>query len=1127
MARFPDLEAGFEKFLALAYGRHIITGYLVLHSIGLEGGGGTGKEVVLLVVFGDGAYNEAGEGAWGITQTFDESGPWLTVNGAIWGISGNKAFISGATVHSIAYVESEADGTVQVTVSTSDSSDRVPRQGLLFRYSDDNNYLYLYYLNNLLQCRKIVAGGNNLLFSVAVSPADGDVLKVVLAGDQIEIWYNGSLQTTLTESFNQTAINHGMMWEVHGNYGVEIARWDDFSAPGFTDNYNRPDNPDTMNGGGGPSIEGETVEAVLYAGETLNSGWHYHPGTISNGDDDPLQGVDSYFPGGSTYSASPNMAVLLPEGIAEDADASKLAVILKTSCIADYDIDGILISIGYSANPARVKADMLKRRGQHNRINWASFVNARNYYDVSLDWEAGDTTNTYTPFTGVPVYDVFGNIAVVALTGAASKPSPTNDEDNHADTRERILADTSGYFKWTIGAAFPTGTGGGSAHFVDETGHVWYGIVWGNGHYTFLANGVAIDGDDIPPYDYSGSVGDENEIGVDGSGNFYWKRNGGLMVIPQGVAPAPIDIDLFVRIKLWAGTAAISSSEISGKRVNTTTQNITQVKRFEAHPAFTGPVDIGTALDYVDSLCASDTQDAGSEIIFLTPEPRASVHIFDEDVNVVSKTLKAYAKDVRERPNRLWAKFRNLDLQFLDQDSVFALRDELFEEVGRPIDPGAQNFASMSGSQAQRLIEFNMRRMSDNYRWCDLIGMQDSFRVLPADVVTVLSRKYRMLVDIGYDAAATEIAMRAGEVANFRLGTNQVETATVIGTITGAGDVEVVVTATGLTGSPITVNVPVLVDDTAAMVGDKIRTALEANATVAAFFSIGGSGTSVVLTKRPLTANDATLNMALSTGTATGLTAAPTSVSTVAGRSVTPFYATWWNRSDYPTPGEDPNMEVVQVTAIVDDDLTILRAQQGTLAVSHNLAGKTYVLGRIPKDFLVIAATRESGETSPLNRNFTLQEYYPDDYRDNDHGSQQPPVGTPPPSEFSCPATPVLRLQQVTVDGIGGTVSKVIGTIHFGVFAFSQSAKIYVVKPAGGPEEYTGLVVEPASGTTTGTFEYIIEETGPYTFRAEVWGKTACGSATAGIEVGDLIINPTNDEILINPASGGMLVAGS
>lgn len=114
-------------------------------------------------------------------------------------------------------------------------------------------------------------------------------------------------------------------------------------------------------------------------------------------------------------------------------------------------------------------------------------------------------------------------------------------------------------------------------------------------------------------------------------------------------------------------------------------------------------------------------------------------------------------------------------------------------------------------------------------------------------------------------------------------GVFQVETATAAGTVSGSGNAAVVVTAAGMTGSPITLSVAVTSGDTAAVWAGKVRTALAANATIAAFFTVSGATTAIILTRTQSAANDATLNISLDNDTSTGITTAATSANTTAG----------------------------------------------------------------------------------------------------------------------------------------------------------------------------------------------------------------------------------------------------
>lgn len=126
-------------------------------------------------------------------------------------------------------------------------------------------------------------------------------------------------------------------------------------------------------------------------------------------------------------------------------------------------------------------------------------------------------------------------------------------------------------------------------------------------------------------------------------------------------------------------------------------------------------------------------------------------------------------------------------------------------------------------------------------------------------------------------------------------GTAQVETATAAGTATASGDVTITITASGLTGSPKSIAVPITSGDTASVWAGKVRTALAADTAVTALFSVSGTTTSIVLTRKPsqtiegsnisvpyYVANDSTLNIAITAGS-TGVTSAATSANTTAG----------------------------------------------------------------------------------------------------------------------------------------------------------------------------------------------------------------------------------------------------
>lgn len=133
--------------------------------------------------------------------------------------------------------------------------------------------------------------------------------------------------------------------------------------------------------------------------------------------------------------------------------------------------------------------------------------------------------------------------------------------------------------------------------------------------------------------------------------------------------------------------------------------------------------------------------------------------------------------------------------------------------------------------------------------------------------------------------ALAYFALRLNGADWLAIGTAQVETATVAGTIgaSGVGDAQVIVTAAGMTNSPKTLSVAVANNDTASQVAGKIRTALAADVDVSAFFTVSGANANVILTALIPTFNDSTMNLSIDNGTCTGLTPALTSAHTTAG----------------------------------------------------------------------------------------------------------------------------------------------------------------------------------------------------------------------------------------------------
>ena len=124
------------------------------------------------------------------------------------------------------------------------------------------------------------------------------------------------------------------------------------------------------------------------------------------------------------------------------------------------------------------------------------------------------------------------------------------------------------------------------------------------------------------------------------------------------------------------------------------------------------------------------------------------------------------------------------------------------------------------------------------------------------------------------------------------MATQQIETATIVGTITQSGNAKITVTSSRISTNPTVISVAVLITNTATDVALACRTAIALNSIVSDAFQVSGAGANIILTERTANANDATLNIASGNDTCLGLTAEPTSANTQAGDGLTNCYIT-------------------------------------------------------------------------------------------------------------------------------------------------------------------------------------------------------------------------------------------
>lgn len=154
----------------------------------------------------------------------DVGAAWSTLSGTA-GINTNQAYFSatdGASKSAAVVDAGMSDVYLEVTFAALATQTR-----LAFRFTDLNNGLIAEAHTGLGDYRvyKLVAGTYTLLGTLAVAPSAGQVVKLLLRGDSIQLQVGASTKLTVTSSHNQTATKHGIgVGEVNGT----LARFNDF-----------------------------------------------------------------------------------------------------------------------------------------------------------------------------------------------------------------------------------------------------------------------------------------------------------------------------------------------------------------------------------------------------------------------------------------------------------------------------------------------------------------------------------------------------------------------------------------------------------------------------------------------------------------------------------------------------------------------------------------------------------------------------------------------------------------------------------------------------------------------------------------------------------------------------------
>jgi lysophospholipase L1-like esterase len=150
---------------------------------------------------------------------------WVVWYLASWTSTGSNTLQSsgaGSNENAIYVAAGATDGAVQATLTTVANN-----AGIVGRYLNGTGFIWISTGSNY-QLYKVAGGGAyTLLGTYSVTPANGDVLKMIFSGNTITCYVNGVAASfgVITNTFNNTETGFGLRCD----NGSSAARWSSFS----------------------------------------------------------------------------------------------------------------------------------------------------------------------------------------------------------------------------------------------------------------------------------------------------------------------------------------------------------------------------------------------------------------------------------------------------------------------------------------------------------------------------------------------------------------------------------------------------------------------------------------------------------------------------------------------------------------------------------------------------------------------------------------------------------------------------------------------------------------------------------------------------------------------------------
>jgi hypothetical protein len=445
------------------------------------------------------------------------------------------------------------------------------------------------------------------------------------------------------------------------------------------------------------------------------------------GPDDPVQGVPQLFPTMNyTFSGICYVEGYVPQQFSHaDEEPNGFKFIVDCRKVADYDDHGILQPVDFSANNARVAADILLQELKlpSLRIDWTSW----HAFKLACDQQVMYHVDANSSFTTGP-----------GLTGRYYNRIDFSDPPNFSPTGALLIKTRGGEeinFSW--GTTAPD-TGVNADWFLAR----WDGQLRPAYTETYTFKVTSDNGFKL----WIGSVGDAdtplisrwtNAVHTNVTATIALTKNQLVKIRMEyfdGTGPASV-------ILMWSSASQIETW-VPRSRLYPSDH---AVKRYEAHLAIPSAMTAWQAFEEVMERAPGwHWQDVGGKIVFLAPN-RAAAHRFDYDptapqhsFNIAGKTFEASPRSPDERINYQRYEFRDVESETYAQSYIESHRVELREQQGgMPSDTQLTRIGVMSRSLAERIAETRMKLLSDPERQFTLRGQLDSYRVSKGDRVTL------------------------------------------------------------------------------------------------------------------------------------------------------------------------------------------------------------------------------------------------------------------------------------------------------------------------------------------------------------------------------------------------------